>query len=61
MDDQIVPISCQYAESRCSYYGEYAHSDFKIMKEVTANLADQILRYVFGGIMDFLFSAERIF
>jgi len=54
MDDQIVPISCQYAEGAdVIYYGEYAHSDFKILKEVAGNLADQILRYVFGGILDF--------
>jgi pimeloyl-ACP methyl ester carboxylesterase len=54
MDDQIVRISCQYAEGAdVVYYGEYAHSEFKILKEVADNLADQILRYVFGGIMDF--------
>jgi hypothetical protein len=54
MDDQIVPISCQYAEGAdVIYYGEYAHSDFKLLKEVAGNLADQILTYVFGGIMDF--------
>ncbi|MDD4924266.1 MAG: alpha/beta hydrolase [Dehalococcoidales bacterium] len=54
MDDQIVPISCQYADGAdVIYYGEYAHSDFKILKEVADNLADQILSYIFGGNMDF--------
>ncbi len=54
MDDQIVPISCQYADGAdVIYYGEYAHSDFKILKEVADNIGDQILRYIFGGNMGF--------
>ena len=54
MDDSIVPISCQYSDGAdVIYYGEYAHSDFKILEEVADNLADQILRYIFGGNMDF--------
>jgi hypothetical protein len=49
-----VPISCQYADGAdVIYYGEYAHSDFKILEEVADNLADQILSYIFGGNMDF--------
>lgn len=54
MDDSIVPVSCQYANGAdVIYYGEYAHSDFKILEEVADNLADQILRYIFGGNMNF--------
>jgi pimeloyl-ACP methyl ester carboxylesterase len=54
MDDKIVPISCQYADGAdVIYYGEYAHSDFYKLDEVTNNIGDQILKYVFGGNMDF--------
>jgi pimeloyl-ACP methyl ester carboxylesterase len=50
MDDTIVPISCQYAEGAdVVYYGEYAHSDFTRLDEVASYMADQILRYIFGG------------
>ncbi len=54
MDDQIVPVSCQYADGAdVIYYGEYGHSDFKILEEVADNIGDQILSYIFGGNMDF--------
>jgi pimeloyl-ACP methyl ester carboxylesterase len=54
MDDKIVPISCQYADGAdVIYYGEYGHNDFNTETELAANLADQILKYVFGGVMDF--------
>jgi pimeloyl-ACP methyl ester carboxylesterase len=54
MDDKIVPISCQYADGAdVIYYGEYGHSDFKILEEVADNIGDQILSYIFGGNMDF--------
>jgi pimeloyl-ACP methyl ester carboxylesterase len=50
MDDSIVPISCQYAEGADAvYYGEYAHSDFTKLTQVADYMADQILRYIFGG------------
>jgi pimeloyl-ACP methyl ester carboxylesterase len=50
MDDTIVPISCQYAEGAdVVYYGEYAHSDFTKLAQVADYMADQILRYIFGG------------
>ncbi|MFC1899512.1 esterase/lipase family protein [Chloroflexota bacterium] len=50
MDDTIVPISAQYADGAdVVYYGEYAHSDFSNLREVSDYLADQILRYIFGG------------
>ena len=54
MDDSIVPISCQYADGAdVVYYGEYAHSDFTKLDAVADYLADQILRYIFGGNMEF--------
>jgi pimeloyl-ACP methyl ester carboxylesterase len=50
MDDTIVPISCQYADGAdVVYYGEYAHSDFTKLYEVSDYLADQLLRYIFEG------------
>jgi hypothetical protein len=53
MDDTIVPISCQYADGAdILYYGEYAHSDFTNMKQVSSYMADQILTYVFGGSIE---------
>ena len=50
MDDKIVPISAQYANGAdVVYYGEYGHSDFSELEEVSGYMADQILRYIFGG------------
>lgn len=50
MDDKIVPISCQYADGAdVVYYGEYGHSDFSELDEVSGYLTDQIMRYIFGG------------
>jgi pimeloyl-ACP methyl ester carboxylesterase len=50
MDDRIVPISCQYADGAdVVYYGQYGHSDFGESQEVSSYLADQLLRYIFGG------------
>jgi pimeloyl-ACP methyl ester carboxylesterase len=50
MDDTIVPISGQYSDGAdVIYYGEYAHSDFSKLSEVSGYLAGQILRYIFGG------------
>lgn len=49
MDDGIVPISAQYAESADAiYYGEYGHSDFGALPKVSQFIADQILRCLFG-------------
>ena len=50
MDDVIIPISAQYSDGAdVIYYGEYAHSDFAALEEVADFMADQILRYLFGG------------
>jgi pimeloyl-ACP methyl ester carboxylesterase len=50
MDDLIVPISCQYADGAdVVYYGEYEHGDFTRFNQVANYMADQILRYIFGG------------
>ena len=50
MDDGALPMSSQYSDGAdVIYYGEYGHSDFHIMKEVTDFMAGQILQYIFGG------------
>jgi len=50
MDDTIVPISAQYSEGAdVVYYGEFAHSDFTTIDSVATFIAQQILRYIFGG------------
>jgi pimeloyl-ACP methyl ester carboxylesterase len=50
MDDRIVPISCQYSDGAdVVYYGQYDHSDFSKLDDVSNNMADQILSYIFGG------------
>jgi pimeloyl-ACP methyl ester carboxylesterase len=50
MDDNIVPISAQYADGADTvYYGEYGHSDFSELGNVADYMADQILSYIFGG------------
>lgn len=50
MDDGLVPISAQYATGADAvYYGEHGHSDFGDDPSVTVAVADQILKYVFGG------------
>jgi len=53
MDDTAVPIAFQYGEGADAvYYGEYEHGDFTRLKEVANYLADQILRYIFGGTIE---------
>ena len=50
MDDGVVPISAQYADSAdVFYYGEHGHSDLGAIPEVADSLANQILTYIFGG------------
>jgi hypothetical protein len=53
MDDGLVPISAQYSEG-CDavYYGEWAHDDFSKLPEVASYIADQILLYLFGGMIE---------
>jgi len=54
MDDIIVPVSAQYAEGAdVVYYGEYGHNDFSESDEVAGSMADQVLRYLFGGTIQF--------
>ena len=49
MDDGIIPVSAQHSEGAdVIYYGEYGHSDFTVLGEVAALIADQTLRYLFG-------------
>jgi pimeloyl-ACP methyl ester carboxylesterase len=53
MDDGALPMSAQYSDDAdVIYYGEYGHSDFHIIKEVTDSMAGQILKYVFGGTIE---------
>ncbi|MBI4188664.1 MAG: alpha/beta hydrolase [Chloroflexi bacterium] len=53
MDDGLVPISAQYsAGADVVYYGEHAHSAFTEEPDVAETIADQILRYLFGGIIE---------
>jgi pimeloyl-ACP methyl ester carboxylesterase len=50
MDDNIIPISAQYTDrADVFYYGEHSHNDFADSDEVAASIAEQILRYIFGG------------
>ncbi len=53
MDDGIIPLSAQYADGAdVVYYGEHGHSDFAASVGVAEFMADQILRYVFGGSIE---------
>lgn len=50
MDDGALPISAMYGEGAdVVYYGEHGHSDFGVSTEVAEFMADQVLKYVFGG------------
>ncbi|MFB0559014.1 MAG: alpha/beta fold hydrolase [Dehalococcoidales bacterium] len=50
MDDGIIPISAQYSDGAdVIYYGEHGHGDFALQDGVAEFMADQILRYIFGG------------
>ena len=60
MDDRIVPISAQYANlADVVYYGEHAHSDFTNDPVLASYLAEFILRYVFGGTINYSYLAEQ--
>jgi pimeloyl-ACP methyl ester carboxylesterase len=63
MDDTIVPISAQYSEGAdVIYYGEFGHSDFSTIDNVATYIAQQILRYIFGGNIEFsVFARSGIF
>jgi len=53
MDDGAIPLSAQYADGAdVIYYGEHAHSDFSVLDEVAEFMADNILRYIFGGSIE---------
>jgi len=50
MDDNIIPISAQHTDrADVVYYGEHSHNDFADSDEVAGSIAEQILRYTFGG------------
>jgi len=49
-DDEIVPLSAQYADGAdVVYYGEHEHSEFGREDDLADRLAQQILTYIFGG------------
>ena len=53
VDDTIVPISAQYSDGAdVVYYGEHAHSDFEDSEKLSGEMADQIMRYIFGKRID---------
>lgn len=53
MDDGIVPLAAQFSEGAdVVYYGEYGHSDVGLKIEPAAFVANQILRYIFGGFVE---------
>ncbi|MBM3182919.1 MAG: hypothetical protein FJZ83_02685 [Chloroflexi bacterium] len=53
MDDAVVPLSAQYADGAdVIYYGQYFHSDFHTLREPAGLIADGILTYIFGGIIE---------
>jgi len=53
MDDGVVPLSAQYADSAdVVYYGEHGHSDFSEQDKVASLLADRILRYILGESLE---------
>ncbi|MBM3154333.1 MAG: hypothetical protein FJ008_03265 [Chloroflexi bacterium] len=53
MDDAVVPLSAQYADGAdVIYYGQYYHSDFHTLREPAGLIADGILTYIFGGIIN---------
>ncbi len=53
MDDVIIPISAQYSDGAdVIYYGEHGHNDFANLDSVAGSVAEQILRYIFGGSIE---------
>ncbi len=54
MDDGLVPLAAQYAEGAdVIYYGDYGHSDFANIDEVAGFIGERLLRYTFGGFIEF--------
>ena len=52
MDDGLVPLSAQYSDGADAvYYGFREHSSVRDNSDVTSIIADQILRYLFGGTL----------
>jgi pimeloyl-ACP methyl ester carboxylesterase len=60
MDDRIVPISAQYADGAdVVYYGEHGHSDFETDPALASYQAEFILRYIFGGTIEYSVLADQ--
>jgi len=53
MDDSTIPISAQYSdEADVVHYGEHGHGDFSESEVVAGFITEQILDYIFGGIIE---------
>ncbi|MBA7668283.1 hypothetical protein ES703_76393 [subsurface metagenome] len=53
MDDSTIPISAQYSdEADVVHYGEHGHGDFSESGVVAGFITEQILDYIFGGIIE---------
>jgi len=53
MDDGALPISAQYSDGAdVIYYGEHGHSDFHVIEGVADFIAGEILKYIFGGVIE---------
>jgi hypothetical protein len=53
MDDGIVPISAQYADSAdVVYYGEHGHSEFATNPDTARTITGEVMYYIFGGNME---------
>jgi pimeloyl-ACP methyl ester carboxylesterase len=52
IDDGLVPIDAQYTDAADAiYYGQYIHGALETQSNVADFLADRILRYIFGGVL----------
>ena len=54
LDDGVVPLSAQFSEGAdVIYYGQYQHSDASRIQDISKNLANAILLYIFGYPLEF--------
>jgi pimeloyl-ACP methyl ester carboxylesterase len=53
MDDGAIPLTAQYTDDAdVVYYGGYYHSDFGTSDEVAELISGNILKYIFGGLIE---------
>jgi hypothetical protein len=59
MDDGIVPLSAQFADGAdVIYYGEHQHSEAGAVEQISRDLANNILLYIFGYPIEFSIPAR---